>query len=115
MMLQECNKDLYDGGNQMFPPKADVPGPSIDWTQFHTFTVEWGPTSIQWFVDGVQAHERVAGKPADLFIPQWPFYMILNTALTPWANHTRDTGFPVTHEIDRVTFCQLSAAGASSD
>jgi beta-glucanase (GH16 family) len=103
---KECGKDLYDGKNEMFPPKASKRVP-VDWTQFHTFTIEWNVTSITWFVDGTQHHQRVAGDPASLFIPQWPFYMILNTAIEPFdIQDGADSGFPIRHEIDRVTFCE---------
>ena len=101
---KECGKDLFDGKNEMFPPKASKLVP-IDWTKLHTFTVEWNETAISWFVDGAKHHQRVTGEPASLFIPQHPFYMILNTAIQPWAL-ANDTRFPIRHEIDRVTFCQ---------
>ena len=106
----ECGKDLYDGENEMFP-SLHARGPPIDWTQPHTFTVEWNATAISWFVDGVQHHQRVAGRPASLFIPQHPFYMILNTAIQPWAA-ANDTGFPAEHAVDRVTFCKPEPGAA---
>jgi beta-glucanase (GH16 family) len=68
--------------------------------------VEWEENSIRWFVDGVQHHERVAGQPSSLFVPSWPMYIILNTAVQPWANSSIDYGFPTVHEIDSVMFCE---------
>ena len=45
------------------------------------------------------------GVPASLCVPKDPMYMILNTALNPWAR-SNDTGMPVRHVIDRVRWCQ---------
>jgi len=49
---------------------------------FHTFTVEWRPNQIQWFVDGNHFQTRT---PADLNGNRWvfdhPFFMILNLAV----------------------------------
>eukprot|EP00040_Diaphanoeca_grandis_P030970 m.184325 g.184325 ORF g.184325 m.184325 type:complete len:317 (-) comp32183_c0_seq1:12-962(-) len=100
-----CNKDEFDGGNALWPLVNDTKT-EVDWsTTYHTYTVEWNETKLSWFVDGELRHTRTAGEPANLFIPQWPFYMILNTAMTPWSAAT-DPGLPTTHVIDRVTWCQ---------
>ena len=40
------------------------------------------------------------------FVPSDPFYMILNTALNPWADASLDSGLPVEHRIDYVRWCQ---------
>ena len=95
---------MYDGGNGRWPAQNSTA--AVDWsTEFHTFTVEWTGTTIGWFVDGVLRHARAEGEPADLFVPKWPFYMILNTAMNPWTTST-DHGLPALHTIDRVTWCQ---------
>mmetsp|Transcript_48652 Transcript_48652/g.95377 ORF Transcript_48652/g.95377 Transcript_48652/m.95377 type:complete len:292 (-) Transcript_48652:69-944(-) len=99
----ECNKDQYDGGSGHFP-QFNKTLPLIDWTQYHTFSVEWNTTSIHWFVDTVLVHTRIAGVPASLKIPQDPFYMILNTAMNPWSSDPLPS--PLTHVIDRVTWCE---------
>lgn len=71
-------------------------------------------TQIEWFVDGVLRHVRVTGSPPDLYIPQWPFYVILNTALTPWSSSEADVGYPLYHVVDRVTMCKPVAARSIS-
>jgi beta-glucanase (GH16 family) len=52
---------------------------------FHNFTVYFNATVITWAVDGHPFVSRVAGQPAGLFVPSWPLYAILNTALSFWA------------------------------
>ena len=106
----ECGKDLWDRNNGWYPARSDN-ATRIDWTALHTFTVEWDDAQIIWYVDGVQAHRRTTGDPASLFVPQWPMYLILNTALTPWADPELDSGLPLLYAIDRVTLCQPDTAG----
>ena len=96
-----CDHDLWTGQQGRFGR------PDAEWSDsFHTYAVEWSPgESISWFVDAVQRYEVRKGTPKGLTVPEDPFYMILNTALRPWADATLDTGFPMTHVIDRVTWC----------
>ena len=51
-------------------------------TTAHTFSVEWGPDEIHWFVDGINYHNA---SPADVAPNEWvfnhPFYIILNLAI----------------------------------
>ena len=57
----------------------------IDFSQaFHTFSVVWTQTTITWLVDGAPYVTRVAGMPANLFLPLTPMYLILNTAVAYW-------------------------------
>ena len=100
----ECGKDLYDGKNELFPNASNTT--VVDWSnEYHTFGVEWSKNRIEWYVDGVLKHYRTTGQPSNLFIPTLPFYMILNTAMEPWSDHTLDEHLPALHVIDRVTWC----------
>ncbi|MCB8968809.1 MAG: family 16 glycosylhydrolase, partial [Ardenticatenaceae bacterium] len=49
---------------------------------YHTFSVEWGPDEIHWYVDGINYHNAT---PADVAPNEWvynhPFYIILNMAI----------------------------------
>ncbi len=49
---------------------------------FHTFTVEWQPNLITWFVDGIQYH---TATPADVSPNEWvfndPVFLLLNVAM----------------------------------
>ena len=99
---QQCNKDLWTGQQGRYGR------PGADWSdEFHTYGVEWvAGESIEWFVDGIRRYSVHTGWPASsLTVPFDPFYMILNTALQPWASSKLDAGLPCTHVIDRVTWC----------
>ena len=100
----QCGKDLW-GAN----PKTQghIHKPKKFWdSEFHTYGVEWTSSSLSWFLDGEKLNELTAGTPKSLFIPQNPFYMILNTAIESKASATQDSGFPLYHVIDRVTWCE---------
>ncbi len=67
----------YNGGNSFggiygFGERVDQ--------DYHTFTVEWEPNLITWYVDGIQFHRA---EPSDVTGP-WvfdkPFYLLLNLA-----------------------------------
>ncbi len=65
---------------------------------FHTFSVEWSPSRLDWRVDGVLRFTSSTN------IPHEPFYIILNTAVGGnWpGNPDGTTVFPQYHEIDYV-------------
>ncbi|MBN1259377.1 MAG: family 16 glycosylhydrolase, partial [Anaerolineae bacterium] len=54
--------------------------PVVD--DYHTFTIEWAPDEIHWYVDGINFHNAT---PADVAPNTWvynhPFYIILNAAI----------------------------------
>ena len=101
----ECNKDLWDSKNKIWPALDDATT-AIDWTQYHSFAIDWSPEALIWLVDGTPRYTRLRNDSmAGFFIPRTPFYMILNTALTPWADADLDSGLPAYHVIDRVRWC----------
>jgi beta-glucanase (GH16 family) len=65
---------------------------------FHTFAVEWTPTKVDFFVDGVKRASHDAG------VPNEPFYMILNTAVGGnWPGYPdASTIFPQYFMVDYV-------------
>jgi|GEM_PF-181794 len=69
----------YSGGNG-FGSVYDFGSPVAD--DYHTFTIEWAPDEIHWYVDGINYHNAT---PADVDPNEWvynhPFYIILNLAI----------------------------------
>jgi beta-glucanase (GH16 family) len=110
----ECGVDLWskDGQRNGDYPKPDTGFFSDD---FHTFSVYYNATTITWAVDGNTYVSRTAGDPADLFIPSWPLYLILNTAMSFWgsAQPPPQVGFPVYMYVDYVSFSVFDGPGAS--
>jgi beta-glucanase (GH16 family) len=84
---------------------------------FHTFSVDWAPDSITWYVDGVQ---YVRKTPADLNGNKWvfdhPFFMILNVAVGGyWPGYPDgSTVFPQSMLIDYVRVYSYTASGGNT-
>lgn len=80
---------------------------------FHTYAIEWTPTSIKWFIDGYLFSTKT---PANLGSLPWPFterfHFILNMAIGgKWpGNPNATTIFPQTFEIDYVRVYDLTDA-----
>jgi beta-glucanase (GH16 family) len=70
---------------------------------FHTFTLEWEPEELRWYIDGVK---RFSTKKN---IPNVPFYIVLNTAVGgDWPGDPDGTTvFPQYHVIDYVRVYQM--------
>lgn len=76
---------------------------------FHTFTVEWEPTQIRWYVDGTQFHTFNAGDESPYHFPfDQDFHFILNVAVGGnWpGNPDGTTMFPQIMEVDYVRVYQ---------
>jgi len=95
----EAPANVFTGETYVVPTDAT--------TEFHTYAIEWDPTEIRWYVDGVlyamqnSWFSTAAPFPAPF---DQPFYIILNVAVggnfpgAPNAN----TVFPVSMEVDWV-------------
>ena len=76
---------------------------------YHTFTVEWEPNLITWYVDGIQYHQAT---PADVAPNPWvfekPFFLLLNLAIGGNFGGPvgEDTTFPQSYAIDYVRVYQ---------
>lgn len=69
----------YSGGSSFgeiynFAQRVDL--------NYHTFTIEWRPDDIKWFVDGIGYHQAI---PNDVAPNEWvfnhPFFLLLNMAI----------------------------------
>ena len=68
----------YNGGGS-FSGIYDF-GQRVD-LDYHTFTVEWEPELITWYVDGIKYHEA---RPSDVpgpWVFEKPFFLLLNFAI----------------------------------
>ncbi len=96
----------YSGGNS-FGGIYDFGVPVFD--EYHTFTVEWEPNLITWYVDGIQYHQAT---PADVAPNPWvfekPFFLLLNLAVGGNFGGPvgPDTTFPQSYAIDYVRVYQ---------
>lgn len=67
-------------------------------TDFHTYTIEWRPTSVRFLVDGVVVHEPTE-EISRLVLPQ-------NILLTIWASDSADWAGPI-DETTAPTFAEV--------
>lgn len=68
---------------------------------FHTYTVEWSPDCIRWFIDGV---ERRAAFTDARSINNTPMFLLINLAIgSGWSGlPDENTKFPQSLEVDYV-------------
>ncbi|MER7889769.1 family 16 glycosylhydrolase [Micromonospora sp. NPDC094482] len=94
----------YSGGNAV-GAQTSLPGGQALADAFHTYTIDWAPDSITWYLDGVQYSRKT---PADLRGNRWvfdhPFFMIMNVAVGGnWpGSPDGSTVFPQTMTVDYV-------------
>lgn len=56
-------------------------GTRVD-SEYHTFTVEWEPNLIVWYVDGIEYHRATPGDVApNEWVFEKPFFLLLNFAI----------------------------------
>ena len=82
---------------------------------FHTYRIDWLPTSITWFVDGVarysltKAQYEAKGGNWKAFSGAWPHYILLNVAVgNNWVGKTpTSTPYPQTMSVDWIRVSRL--------
>ena len=80
---------------------------------FHTYTVDWEPGVLRWYVDGTQVYQR------DRTTTPWfdqalsrPFHLLLNFQVGGWlGDPTAGTRFPADFQVDYVRVWQRESAG----
>jgi beta-glucanase (GH16 family) len=90
-----------------------LPGGASLSDAFHVYAIEWGPTSLKWYLDDVVYGTQTA--PAGATVKDWPFadpknpfFLILNLAVSSgdansWgAAPTAATKFPAQMKVDYV-------------
>ncbi|MCP3029841.1 carbohydrate binding domain-containing protein [Halobacillus sp. A1] len=109
---EEYPNNTYKGTEYHFPERED-------YTDFHTYSVEWEPGEIRWYVDGelYQTLDNWFGKgenQSDKYAFPAPFdqefYLIMNLAVGGWygGNPDESTEFPGTMEVDYVRAYELT-------
>jgi beta-glucanase (GH16 family) len=80
-------------------------------TSFHTYLLDWEPTSIQWYVDGQLYETQSGGAPFNA-----PFFFLMNVAVggnyvgNPSTNSINaGTVFPQEMQVDYVRILQQTA------
>lgn len=89
-----------DGVHSALPGLFTGPDFSAD---FHIFTLEWAPTHLKYYIDGIERHRFVGD-----FVLADPGFLILNLAVGGnWpGNPDANTLFPQSYQIDYVRVWQ---------
>lgn len=82
--------------------------PSDQYDAFHTYSIDWLPNKIVWYVDGVKYHEVDKSAAGNDWVFNHPFFLLLNLAVGgdfagPVGN---DTTFPQSMTVDYVRVYQ---------
>ena len=107
----ECGAEGFS--RSAYPPMMD---PAIDFSaDFHTYAVEWSKDSLTFTVDGHPVHHLTRFNVP--IIPRWPFYLILNTAVSPFGmpaalNQCDDDMF---HYVDYVRVYKRASVQVNAD
>ena len=104
-----CGEDDWwsDGALQGRASREQFCGAGANFSDsFHNFTLYWNATHLTWSVDGTPIVTRAVGLPADLFVPQWPLWVILNTAVDSYHGQPAHDWREVVMLVDRVTWWQ---------
>lgn len=71
------------------------------YTNWHTYAVEWSPSKIIWYIDGIMV--RVSSNPGI----HDPVKIILNLAIFPWSLPDNTTPFPSKMYVDHLHVYEL--------
>ncbi|GGF13197.1 carbohydrate-binding protein [Hymenobacter cavernae] len=94
----DSNGHAEYGGNLVTTPQ-----------DYHVYGIEWEPTYIRWFVDGVKYHEiNITNGTGSTEEFQRPFFLLLNLAVAGnWPGQTVDESkLPATMYVDYVRVYQ---------
>jgi len=103
----------YSGGSGVGAGYT-LPGGQAFADAFHTFTVDWEPGAVTWYVDGIQYSRKT---PSDIGGNRWvfdhPFYLLMNLAVGGnWPGPPDgSTVFPQQLLIDYVRVNAYSSGG----
>lgn len=80
---------------------------------FHTYTIEWTPTYIAWFLDGQQMRREDSPNQqvVDMVLEQSLRFNIWSSKSTAWVGNLNHAEIPVAQEIDYVKVWDMNEAG----
>ena len=111
-----CGEDDWTSDGQRNGAAAPPAGHNFS-DAFHIFGVYFNRTAITWHVDGSPYVSRLAGEPSNLFVPSWPLFTILNTAMAYWGPQPQPPtgeGLPAVMLVDEVNIFKWSGPGGAT-
>jgi beta-glucanase (GH16 family) len=92
-----------------------LPGGAAFADAFHTFTVDWEPGAVTWYVDGIQYSRHTSAETnGNPWVFDHPFFMLLNVAVGgTWpGSPNASTVFPQTMTVDYVRVYAWTSGGS---
>lgn len=79
---------------------------------FHTFTVDWAPDSITWYLDGIPYSQKTKANTPGPWVFDHNFFLLLNLAVGGYWPGAPDSGttLPQSLLVDYVRVYELAAA-----
>ncbi len=104
----------YSGANASNASYTLPDGKSLG-DAFHTFTVDWGPESITWYIDGTAFSRKTKAATAGPWVFDHDFFLLLNLAVGGYwpGAPASDTAFPQSLLIDYVRVYELASVPAA--
>ena len=98
---------LHENDSQIYQGIKDGPDYSAG---FHTYAIDWQPTYVKWYIDGVECAAYNHAMPAD------PMWICLNTTVGgSWSGMpSSTTHFPVDYDIDYIRVYDHKPAAESA-
>lgn len=84
---------------------------------FHTFTVDWVPESITWYIDGIAYSRKTKGSTPGPWVFDHNFFLLLNLAVGGDWPGAPDSGtsFPQSLLVDYVRVYELAGTSPAPD
>jgi beta-glucanase (GH16 family) len=106
----------YSGGNSL-TGSYTLPGGAALADNFHTYTIDWAPDSVTFYVDGIQYERRTsADTHGNPWVFNHPFFILLNVAVGgTWpGSPDGSTSFPQQMVVDYVHVYSAAGGGGGS-
>ncbi|WOH19406.1 family 16 glycosylhydrolase [Paenarthrobacter sp. GOM3] len=101
----------YSGANSV-NASYTLPNGKVLGDAFHTFTVDWGPESITWYIDGIPYSHKTKASVSGPWVFDHNFFLLLNLAVGGNWPGAPDPGtvLPQSLLVDYVRVYELAAA-----
>ncbi|AFR27665.1 glycoside hydrolase family 16 protein [Arthrobacter sp. Rue61a] len=103
----------YSGANAS-NASYTLPGGKALGDAFHTFTVDWGPDSITWYIDGISYSQKTKATTSGPWVFDHDFFLLLNLAVGGYWPGAPNSGtqFPQSLLVDYVRVYELASGPA---
>ena len=96
---------IYGSGSNYNLQEQSYQGYNSDFSQFHTYEIEWTPDYISWKVDGVQVRKSNSTESAGVRFMDKNQVIMMNfwtPCWSPWGDNLDDSSMPWYVEYDYV-------------